>query len=156
MTKTISTHNGGQGTKGGKSHGTANRGHNLRLPFVAEKEVHINPEMSSYNEYLNPFTWEWQIKPIDEPPREAYERLFGESRKKYNIGKRTERQISDYYSHIKKSKQQTAVYEIIYQIGDDENTGIDYEKTITEREILKALISDWRNRLRCIRNNRKY
>ena len=47
----------------------------------------------------------------------VYHREFDEALKKYNEGKRTDRQITDYLDHIDKSRNDVAV-EIIVQIGD--------------------------------------
>lgn len=39
-----------------------------------------------------------------EPIAEAYEKLFGEEVRRYNEGKKPNRQIPDYMEHIRKSK----------------------------------------------------
>ena len=58
---TIATHNGTQ----------IARQHNLRNPKVVSKEPHID---------INGISEIW----LDEKPRKAYERLFGEAVRKYN------------------------------------------------------------------------
>ena len=75
---TISTHNGSQ----------VARQHNLRNPKVIAKEDHIDP-----NGHFE--VW------LDEDPKVAYERLFGEAVQAYNEKQtREERKITDYYGQI--------------------------------------------------------
>ena len=78
MPVTISTHNGT----------SVAREHNIRNKKVVSKENHINPD--GIHE-----TW------VDEPIRQAYERLFGESVRNYNNKQtRTDRKINSYYNTI--------------------------------------------------------
>jgi hypothetical protein len=126
--KTISTHNGGQGQ--------ANRAHNNRTDYVVKQQEHIAPTLSQYNEYI-----------IDIPPREAYTQIFGAALKEYNTKQtRLERKIDDYYNHVRKDKKKNAVYEIIIQVGDNEDTGVDFHSTKTERKIIKEFIENWQER----------
>ena len=85
MPVTISTHNGT----------AVAREHNIRNEKVVSKEKHINP--NGIHE-----TW------IDEPIRQAYERLFGESVRNYNSKQtRADRKIDSYYNTICKDKKNT-------------------------------------------------
>lgn len=130
MGKTISTHNGS----------VANREHNIRNPRATDKQGHIDKSLKAQNEILH-----------DEKPREAYRRIFGEALAEYNSKQlRPERQIRDYFAHVEKDSKKHAVYEMIVQIGDRNDTGIDAP---TERECLKEFYAGWSERnpnLECI------
>jgi len=123
ITKTISTHNGSK----------AHRGHNIRDEKAVYRQEHIDPNLSKNNEYL-----------IDEPPQEAYRRIFGKALAEYNAKQSApSRRIADYYRHIQGDKKKHAVYEMIIQVGDRLDTGLNAP---TEKKILKKFIEDWSNR----------
>lgn len=130
MGKTISTHNGS----------AAHRGHNVRDPWAVDKQPHIDRALSGRNEILH-----------DEKPREAYQRIFGDALRRYNEKQdRPERRIRDYYSHIERDAKKHAVYEMIVQIGDRNDTGLDAP---VERACLKEFYAGWKERnpnLECI------
>ena len=130
MAKTISTHNGS----------AAHRAHNIRAPWATDNQEHIDKSLRNKNEILH-----------DEKPREAYERIFGAALKAYNARQtRPERIIQDYYSHIEKDAKKHPVYEMIVQIGNRQDTGIDAP---VERECLKEFYAGWAERnpnLECI------
>lgn len=133
MGKTISTHNGS----------SANRDHNIRNPKATDKQEHIDKSLKEQNEILH-----------DERPRDAYKRIFGEALEKYNEKQRQqgrpERQIRDYYSHVDKDAKKHPVYEMIVQIGDRNDTGIDAP---VERKCLKEFYEGWKDRnpnLECV------
>lgn len=130
MGKTISTHNGS----------AAHRGHNVRDRWAVEGQGHIDPALSGNNLILH-----------DEKPREAYQRIFGEALQRYNEKQdRPERRIRDYYSHIEKDAKKNAVYEMIVQVGDRNDTGLDAP---AERECLIQFYEGWKARnpnLECI------
>lgn len=130
MKKTISTHNGSQ----------ANREHNIRNPRATDKQEHIDKSLKSKNEILH-----------DEKPREAYKRIFGKALDEYNAKQeRADRKIKSYYNHVEKDVKRNTVYEMIVQIGNRENTGIDAP---IERECLLEFYNSWEERnpnLECI------
>ena len=130
MAKTISTHNGS----------AANREHNIRNPRATDKQAHIDKSLKNQNEILH-----------DEKPREAYRRIFGAALANYNARQtRPERQIRDYYAHIEKNSKKHPVYEMIVQVGDRNDTGIDAP---LERECLREFYQGWAERnphLECI------
>lgn len=130
MGKTISTHNGS----------TAHRGHNVRDRWAVEGQEHIEPALSGNNLILH-----------DEKPREAYQRIFGEALREYNEKQdRPERRIKDYYSHIEKDAKKNTVYEMIVQVGDRNDTGLEAP---AERECLIQFYEGWKVRnpnLECI------
>lgn len=115
---TIATHNGTQ----------IARQHNLRNPKVVSKEPHID---------INGISEIW----LDEEPRKAYERLFGEAVRKYNAKqKRSDRKISDYYKKIREDKKKHFAYEMIVGVYDED---ISIE---TKKEILKEFADGWNER----------
>ncbi|MDO4327561.1 MAG: hypothetical protein Q4E24_16315 [bacterium] len=117
---TISTHNGSD----------AHREHNIRDKRVISKEPHIDPK----GEYEI-----WR----DEKPRDAYDRLFGDSVRDYNEQQqREDRKINNYYDKIRDSKQQHPVYEIIIQVGSRENP-VDHD---IGKEILREYACGWNKR----------
>lgn len=130
MKKTISTHNGS----------IANRDHNIRNPKVTDSQKHIDKSLLDQNEILH-----------DEKHREAYQRIFGQALAEYNQKqKRPERKIKDYYNHVCKDSKRHPVYEMIVQIGDRSNTGVNAP---IERECLKEFYMGWKKRnpnLECV------
>lgn len=130
MAKTISTHNGS----------AVCRAHNKRDKRVVDKLEHIDPELSVNNLYL-----------YDEAPRAAYARIFGDALADYNARQsRHERQIQDYYTHIQKDGKKHPVYEMIVQIGNKDDTGINAEN---EKQCLVEFYQGWAQRnpnLECI------
>jgi hypothetical protein len=112
------------------------REHNLRDPAVILKEKHIDPQGEHE-------TW------IDKPLRQAYEEIFGEAVKKYNSGKRSDRQIKDYYQKIKKDKQKHLAYELIvgvYNTPDENGTYPDYVEPDKAKSILRQYLADFAER----------
>lgn len=123
MAKTISTHNGS----------AAHRAHNIRAPWATDNQEHIDKSLRDKNEILH-----------DEKPREAYQRIFGAALEAYNAKQtRPERRIQDYYAHIEKDAKKHPVYEMIVQIGNRQDTGIDAP---VERECLKEFYDGWAER----------
>lgn len=126
MKKTLSFHNG---TK-------TNREHNIRNPKTTGMQPHIDKELSKYNEIL-----------YDEPPRQAYERVFGKALEDYNSKQKYDNnKIKSYYNYVNKDEKRHVLYEVIVQIGDRNSTGVDYEKTLAERECLREYYEGWNNR----------
>lgn len=70
--------------------------------------------------------------------REAYHELFDDALNDYNSKqKRKDRRISDYYEHIRTSKQEKPFYEVIFQIGDMNDTAVGTEDGELASEILQ-------------------
>ena len=121
---TISTHNGSQ----------VARQHNLRNPKVIAKEDHIDP-----NGHFE--VW------LDEDPKVAYERLFGEAVRAYNAKqKREDRQITDYYRQICEDSKKKPVYELIIGIYGKKADGTPICSKNDGRRILRAFTEDWERR----------
>lgn len=117
MGVTISTHNGS----------AAHRSHNIREPRTVDKQEHI--DKNGHYEV-------WR----DEPPKQAYKRLFDKSVKEYNDKQtRADRKITDYYKQVCQSEKQHPVYEMIVAVGSKDNP-ID---RATGKEILKDYCKGW-------------
>lgn len=115
---TIATHNGS----------VSNRDHNIRNPKVVAKQSHIDP-----NGHFE--IW------IDEKPRDAYKRIFGDALKEYNAKQtREDRKIKDYYNHICKDKKKHPVYEMIIGVYDSE------VPENVKRGIMKQFVDEWNER----------
>lgn len=121
---TIATHNGSQ----------VARQHNLRNPKVIAKEDHIDPE-GHFEVWL------------DEDPKVAYERLFGEAVKAYNEKQtRPDRQITDYYKQICQDSKKKPVYELIIGIYGKKADGTPICSKNDGKRILRAFAEDWERR----------
>ena len=121
---TISTHNGSQ----------VARQHNLRNPKVIAKEDHIDP-----NGHFE--VW------LDEDPKVAYERLFGDAVRVYNEKQtREDRKIADYYGQICQDKKKHPVYELIIGIYGKKADGSPICSKNDGRRILRAFVEDWERR----------
>jgi len=83
-------------------------GHNTRVfiaPNVDRSRTHEN------------------ITLIKEDIQTVYHELFDKALKEYNaMQKRKDRRIKNYYEHINRSKQEKPFYELIFQIGNTEDT----------------------------------
>ena len=86
--------------------GAGSLAHNRR-DFIAENvdpdRVHLN--ICYQNENL----------------KQVYKELFDESVERYNVGKRKDRQITNYYEKIRQGKQEKLFHEVIFQIGNCED-----------------------------------
>lgn len=124
MNVTISTHNGT----------SVAREHNIRNEKVVSKEKHIDPN-GIYEIWL------------DEPIRQAYERLFGESVRRYNEKQnRVERKIDSYYNTICKDKKKHPVYEMIIGIYGKNKDGSPICSVEQGKEIMRKFVEEWQER----------
>ncbi len=79
--------------------------------------------------------------------KKFYEQIFGEALAEYNAKqKRDDRQIPDYYEHIKKSGKGKLFYEIVVQFGDLHDCGVGSEKWETAKQMLDEYMSDFEKR----------
>jgi hypothetical protein len=83
----------------------------------------------------------------DEPIREVYHQLFDEATTRYNDRQtRADRKIDDYYEKIRTSKQEKLFHEVIFQIGNKDDTGVgtpDGDKAV---EILDEFAKEFQKR----------
>lgn len=69
---------------------------------------------------------------------EAYHQLFDEALTEYNAKqKRKDRRIPDYYEHIRISKQEKLFYEVVFQIGNKDDTAVGTEDGEAASKILQ-------------------
>lgn len=78
--------------------------------------------------------------------REKYHELFDDALKEYNANIRADRRIPDYYSHIEKSKQEKLFFEIVVQIGEKDNCGIDAEHFEEAKKMLDEYMKAFEER----------
>ena len=56
--------------------------------------------------------------------KEVYKKLFDDAAERYNVGKRKDRQIANYYEKIRQGKQEKLFHEVIFQIGNREDMAV--------------------------------
>lgn len=79
--------------------------------------------------------------------REMYHELFDEALAKYNARQnRPDRQIPDYYEHIRKSKKEKLFQEVIVMFGNSENCGVGSENWETAIKLLDEYMRDFEKR----------
>lgn len=79
--------------------------------------------------------------------RELYHELFDEALAEYNAKQeRPDRQIPDYYEHIRKSKKEKLFQEIIVMFGNSENCGVGSENWETAVKLLDEYMRDFEKR----------
>lgn len=86
---------------------------------------------------------------IDDNVREVYDELFGGALERYNDKqKRPDRKIEDYYEHIRTGKQEKLFNEVIFQMGNKDDTPADDKE---EAEKAKRILEEFTERF--IENN---
>lgn len=78
--------------------------------------------------------------------REKYHELFDKVLDEYNQGKRSDRKISDYYEHMKKSQKEKPFYEVVVQVGDISNCGYGQENFEEAKKILDDYMREFEKR----------
>ena len=79
--------------------------------------------------------------------RDFYEQIFGTALAEYNAKqKRADRQIPDYYEHVKKSGKGKLFYEVVVQFGDLHDCGLNSENWNTAKSILNDYMLDFEKR----------
>ena len=86
--------------------GAGSLAHNRR-DFIAEN---VDPNRVQFN-----------ICYQDDDLKEVYGELFDDAVGRYNVGKRKDRQIENYYEKIRQGKQEKLFHEVIIQIGNCED-----------------------------------
>lgn len=105
--------------------------HNIRDENTVSKEPHINPNGIHEN---------WRKHTIEE----AYEHYFGKALEEYNKKqKRKDRQIKNYYQHIKNNPKKNVAYELIISLGNSRLETVDNE---LGKEIMFKFCKDWARR----------
>lgn len=78
--------------------------------------------------------------------KQVYKELFDESVERYNIGKRKDRQITNYYEKIRQGKQEKLFHEVIFQIGNCEDMAAGTPDGELAVKVLDEYIQDFQNR----------
>ena len=111
--------------------GAGSLAHNRR-DFIAENvdpdRVHLN--ICYQNENL----------------KQVYKELFDESVERYNVGKRKDRQITNYYEKIRQGKQEKLFHEVIFQIGNCEDMATGSPNGELAVKVLDEYIQDFQKR----------
>lgn len=78
---------------------------------------------------------------------DVYHILFDESLEKFNSKqKRNDRKIENYYEHIRTSKQEKVFYEVIFQVGNKDDTNAQAEDGLLAKEILDEFAKSFQER----------
>ena len=111
--------------------GAGSLAHNRR-DFIAENvdpdRVHLN--ICYQNENL----------------KEVYKELFDDSVERYNVGKRKDRQITNYYEKIRQGKQEKLFHEVIFQIGNREDVAVGTAEGDLAVKVLDEYVKDFQKR----------
>ena len=76
-----------------------------------------------------------------------YEQIFGKALAEYNAKqKRADRQIPDYYEHVKKSSKGKLFYEVVVQFGDLHDCGLNSENWNTAKSMLDDYMREFEQR----------
>lgn len=78
--------------------------------------------------------------------KEVYKELFDEAVQRYNVGKRKDRQIINYYEKIRQGKQEKLFHEVIFQIGNCEDTAVGTSEGNLAVKVLDEYIKDFQKR----------
>lgn len=77
----------------------------------------------------------------------AYHHLFDEALKRYNDRqKRSDRKIKNYLEHIQKGKQEKPFYEIIVQVGNKNDMGVETHNKDLSKTILDEYMKEFQKR----------
>ena len=111
--------------------GAGSLAHNRR-DFVAEN---VDPKKTQYN-----------ICYRNENLQEVYKELFDEAVERYNVGKRNDRKITNYYEKIRLGKQEKLFHEVIFQIGNCGDMAVGTEEGELAVKILDEFLKDFEKR----------
>ena len=111
--------------------GAGSLAHNRR-DFVAEN---VDPDRVQLN-----------ICYKNENLKEVYKELFDDATERYNVGKRKDRQIANYYEKIRQSKQEKLFHEVIFQIGNREDMAVGTTEGNLAVKVLDEYMKDFQKR----------
>ena len=111
--------------------GAGSLAHNRR-DFVAEN---VNPDRVQLN-----------ICYKNENLKEVYKELFDDAVERYNVGKRKDRQIANYYEKIRQGKQEKLFHEVIFQIGNREDMAVGTTEGDLAVRVLDEYMKDFQKR----------
>ena len=78
--------------------------------------------------------------------KEVYKELFDDAVGRYNIGKRKDRQITNYYEKIRQGKQEKLFHEVIFQIGNREDMAVGTDEGDLAVKVLNGYVKDFQKR----------
>lgn len=78
--------------------------------------------------------------------REKYHELFDKALEEYNAKMRSNRRIKDYYEHMNKSQKEKPFYEIVVQVGDKDNCGINTANFESAKQMLDEYMREFEKR----------
>ena len=111
--------------------GAGSLAHNRR-DFVAEN---VSPDRVQLN-----------ICYKNENLKEVYKELFDDAVERYNVGKRKDRQIANYYEKIRQGKQEKLFHEVIFQIGNREDMAVGTTEGDLAVRVLDEYMKDFQKR----------
>ena len=111
--------------------GAGSLAHNRR-DFVAEN---VDPDRVQLN-----------ICYKNENLKEVYKELFDDAVERYNVGKRKDRQIANYYEKIRQGKQEKLFHEVIFQIGNREDMAVGTSEGNLAVKVLDEYVKDFQKR----------
>ena len=111
--------------------GAGSLAHNRR-DFVAEN---VDPDRVQLNICYN-----------NENLKEVYKKLFDDAAERYNVGKRKDRQIANYYEKIRQGKQEKLFHEVIFQIGNREDMAVGTLEGNLAVKVLDEYVKDFQKR----------
>lgn len=84
---------------------------------------------------------------VQENIKEVYDEIFGKALGEYNAKqKRSDRRIKNYHEHIYHSRQEKIFHEIIFQIGNRDDTPCESDIAATATRILQEFMSEFQQR----------
>ena len=78
--------------------------------------------------------------------KEVYKELFDDAVGRYNIGKRKDRKITNYYEKIRQGKQEKLFHEVIFQIGNREDMAVGTAEGGQAVKVLDEYVKDFQKR----------
>jgi len=112
--------------------GDGSTAHNLRY-IVTDN---VNPNLTSENVILK-----------NKKIKDVYHELFDEALEQYNAKQnRSDRIIKDYHKHIRHSRQEKEFYEVVFQYGNRDDTGVGTPEAATAKKILTEFAEKFEKR----------
>ena len=97
-------------------------------------------------ENVDPDRVHLNIRYQNENLKEVYKELFDDSVERYNVGKRKDRQIINYYEKIRQGKQEKLFHEVIFQIGNREDMAVGTVEGDLAVKVLDEYVKDFQKR----------
>ena len=111
--------------------GAGSLAHNRR-DFVAEN---VDPDRVQLN-----------ICYKNENLKKVYKELFDDAVERYNVGKRKDRKIANYYEKIRQGKQEKLFHEVIFQIGNREDMAVGTTEGDLAVKVLDEYVKNFQQR----------